>query len=211
MQYSVAEQRRRHYLQLLDIVVYPTSAELEIAAMGSAQPAAASFPVKPSAFDDHTGTTVAAKPIVTPAPPPPLPASDEPGPTATLTVTATATATAGIVASTSADSASTPSYSHACLLLCAPSERGLPLLLDILRHVPALASADDEFLHSHLVSARQLAALSPRLLLTTDSTAATNSGALRIDIDLQRLQADPVAAKAALWQQLQALTHTAAA
>lgn len=115
-----------------------------------------------------------------------------------------------VTAATAASAAqnSPNSHSHECLLLCTSAQRELPLLLDILRHIPALANADDDFLHSHMVSARQLAALRPRLLLTINGSgdeAASGSCEQHLDIDLQGMQSAPSTAKRRLWQQLQTL------
>jgi len=183
---EAAEQRRRHYLQLLDIDIYPATVEPELPAPRPSTEAVASKPARQATSSPDTATVRSAEPDA---------AAKQPAPARTVTVT-------------SAAQHSPDSHSHECLLLCTPAQRELPLLLDILRHIPALANADDEFLHSHMVSARQLAALRPRMLLTIDGNgdeAASGSCELHLDIDLQGMQTAPSATKQRLWQQLQTL------
>ena len=191
MHSEITEQQRRHYLQLLDIDIYPELARSAI-----------------SLFTQQAATANAAAAT---GPEQPL---QQPAATAQTTAQSAHPRASGRSPSTAAeattDSTQAASYSHDCLLLCDDKEHE-SLLLDILRHLPTLAAADDEFLRSHIVTARQLAALRPRLLLTTSSTALTaavDDYAQRLDIDLQQLQSDPLRAKPALWQQLQALANT---
>jgi len=188
MRNETAEDRRRHYLELLDIDVYPASVQTGTSA---STPHAA-----------QASATAAQRPEQE---------NNDVAPTSTHT-TARAVARRVPAASLAAatDKAQSNVYSHDCLLLCEPGERELPLLQDILRHVPALAAADDEYLLSHMITSRQLAALRPRILLTTTAAAETavdNACQKRLEIDLQLLQSDPVKAKPRLWQQLQALAH----
>jgi len=188
---EAAEQRRRQYLQLLDIDIYPAAVEPELPAPRPSTEAAASKPARQATSRPDTATVRSPEPDA---------AATQPAPAPARTVTA---ATAASAAQHSPDS-----HSHECLLLCTSAQRELPLLLDILRHIPALANADDEFLHSHMVSARQLAALRPRMLLTIDGNgdeAASGSCELHLDIDLQGMQTAPSATKQRLWQQLQTL------
>lgn len=185
---EATEQRRRHYLQLLDIDIYPAAVEPELPAPRPSVETAANSPARQLASRPDAATVRSPKP----------PAD----------ATQTAAAPERMVTATSAAQDSPGSHSHECLLLCTPAQRELPLLLDILRHIPALTNADDDFLHSHMVSARQLAALRPRMLLTINGSgdeAASGSCEQRLDIDLQGMRSAPSAAKQRLWQQLQTL------
>lgn len=102
--------------------------------------------------------------------------------------------------------AAATAFSHECLLLCSNEQLDAPLLLDILRHLPPLLAADEDFLHSHLVTQRQLQSLRPRILLSTVAAAAdTTTPQPQLQIDLQQLSANPLVAKRQLWQDLQAL------
>ncbi len=175
---DAAEQRRRQYLQWLDIDFYPQALPMTPSTAGSAGVDADSPDSRPP-VPAHDGVITAV------ADPPQTPPVAVP-----------------------AGQAESSRYSHACLLLCAEDERTTPLLLDILRHVPDLASADDEFLCRHLVTARQLVALRPHLLLTTqsvDQAIPDIDCKQRLVIDLQAVHADPLSAKRQLWKQLQAI------
>lgn len=186
---EIDEKRRRQYLQLLDINIYPYQSEPEPTPAARKSSIAAETNATRNAYqagNDASGAS-SARTTTTSAPA----ASAQP-PTAV---------------SQSSTSSKDSSYSHDCLLLCDTDARELPLLLDILRHVPALAAADDEFLHSHIVTARQLAALTPRLLLATckpDQVAASRPAKM-LSIDLQQLHSDPVGGKIKLWKKLQTL------
>jgi len=184
-----SEQRRRQYLQLLDINIYPDQKEpAPTAAVLNSNIAAGSNAAGQPADAGNAAFTAYGSRAQTPTP---ASASAQPP-------TAVAQSSTG-----SKDS----SYSHDCLLLCDTDARESPLLLDILRHMPALAAADDEFLRSHIVSARQLAALKPRLLLATckPDQVAASMPAKMLSIDLQQLQSDPVGGKLELWKKLQTL------
>ncbi|GAB4117431.1 MAG: hypothetical protein Tsb0027_10060 [Wenzhouxiangellaceae bacterium] len=188
---EAAEQRRRHYLQLLDIDIYPATVEPVLPAPRPSAEAAACSPARQVASRPDAATV----------------RSPEPDAAATQAAPAPARTQTAVTAASAAQ-ASPDSHSHECLLLCTPAQRELPLLLDILRHIPALANADDDFLHSHMVSARQLAALRPRMLLTINGSGdetASGSCEQHLDIDLQGMQSEPSAAKQRLWQQLQTL------
>jgi hypothetical protein len=184
---EIAEHRRRHYLALLDIDVYPSSLRTTPAAIP--QTAEANATVAQQSVPVSNDMAAASAPDTERA-------ASERAPSASATA--------------AANKAQSTAYSHECLLLCEPGERDLTLLQDILRHVPALAAADDEYLLSHMVTSRQLAALCPRILLSTTAAAetATASGCeQRLEIDLKLLQSDPVKAKLGLWHRLQALAN----
>lgn len=186
---DIDEKRRRQYLQMLGINIYPRQTEPEpTAAARKSNIAAESNTARQPADSGNDAFRAVASRAQTP---PPAGTSAQP-PTAV-----------GQSSTGSKDS----SYSHDCLLLCDTDARELPLLLDILRHVPALAAADDEFLHSHIVTARQLAALKPRLLLATckPDQVAASMPAKMLSIDLQQLHSDPVGGKIELWKKLQTL------
>lgn len=193
---EAGEQRRRQYLQLLGIEVWqqrrPTSPA------GTAATAAQALHGAADGSHDQAATAAMATDLQVD--------QTSPKPRGTDREQARCAAVGDPSATAAPAQAAATAFSHECLLLCSNEQLDAPLLLDILRHLPPLLAADEDFLHSHLVTQRQLQSLRPRILLSTVAAAAgTTTHQPQLHIDLQQLSANPLVAKRQLWQDLQAL------
>ncbi|MDA3933059.1 MAG: hypothetical protein PF630_01815 [Gammaproteobacteria bacterium] len=194
---EAGEQRRRQYLQLLGIEVWQQRPPTLPA--GAATTAVQALHGAAGGSHDQAATAAMATDLQVD--------QTSPKPRGTGRKHQARCAAVGDPSATAAPAQTVATaFSHECLLLCRNEQLDAPLLLDILRHLPPLLAADEDFLHSHLVTQRQLQSLRPRILLSTVAAAAgATTHEPQLHIDLQQLSANPLAAKRQLWQDLQAL------